>query len=121
MMQYIVLSLVYALSVMITAKVVPSIRVRSYGGAVVFALVLGVIDTLGVALLGLLTLPLVILTLGLWFVVLHTLMFWLVSRLVPSVYVPSLGSAFLGTLVSGVINMILTGLLFQKSFFFASC
>lgn len=120
-MQYIVLSLVYALSIMITTKVVPSIRVRSYGGAVVFALVLGVVDSIGVAILGFLSLPLIVLTLGLWFVVLHTLMFWLVSRLVPSVYVPSFGSAFLGTVVSGLINMLLTGLLFQESTFFISC
>lgn len=121
MLEYFISSLVYALSVFIAAKMVTSIKVRSYAGAVVFALVLGLLDGVLLKVLAFLTLPLIILTLGFGFLLLRALMFWLASRVVSSVEVPSFGSALAGSLVSCIINLILTSLLFHKGAFLLSC
>lgn len=104
MISFLIAGLVYGLSVLLAAKVVPGLRVRSFGSAVIFALVLGVLDTLLFKLLALMTLPLVILSLGLFLVVIRAGLFWLADQLVDGVEVDGFGAALLGSLMSGVIN-----------------
>ena len=65
--------------------------------------------TLG-ALLKLITLPLGILTLGLFFLVINAFMLEFASRLFPALYVRSFGAAFIGALILAILHMILGGL-----------
>jgi putative membrane protein len=57
-----------------------------------------------------LTLPLTILTLGVFLLVLNAVCLWLVTVIVPGVEVRSFGSAFLGALIISIVSWLLTRL-----------
>ncbi|MDY0324529.1 MAG: phage holin family protein [Candidatus Carbobacillus sp.] len=84
------------------------IEVSGIGAALVAALVLGLVNALIRPIVLLLTLPLNILTLGLFTFVVNALMFWLVSAVVKGFNVAGFGSALLGTILLSVISGILT-------------
>jgi len=84
------------------------IEVSGIGAALVAALVLGLVNALIRPIVLLLTLPLNILTLGLFTFVVNALMFWLVSTVVKGFNVAGFGSALLGTILLSVISGILT-------------
>jgi putative membrane protein len=72
--------------------------------------VIGLLNaTLGF-LLKIITLPLGILTLGLFFLVINALMLELAARLVPGFYVKSFGAAFIGAIILAILHMVLGGL-----------
>ena len=78
----------------------------------IFALVLGLLNAFVRPVLGLLTLPLSIITLGLFSLVLNLLMFWLATRLVPATPIPTdlvglIVASILVSIVSSVISRIL--------------
>ncbi|HEY1587324.1 MAG TPA: phage holin family protein, partial [Polyangia bacterium] len=66
MIHHLVHLLITAVAVLIAARIVPGIRVRSFGSAFVFAFVLAVLDVLLGKLLVILALPFVLITLGLF-------------------------------------------------------
>ncbi|MCS6915131.1 MAG: phage holin family protein [Myxococcales bacterium] len=111
MVTFLLSSVLYALSVMVAARVVPGLHVRSFGGALKFALVLGVLDAVLFKALALLTLPVVILTFGLFLLVIRAFLFWLADKLVAGVQVDNFLAAFLGSLLSGAIGFVLRHLL----------
>jgi len=65
-----------AVALLVVAYVLPGIVVASFGSAMLAALVLGLINMLVKPVLVLLTLPITIVTLGLFLLVLNALMFW---------------------------------------------
>lgn len=96
-----------ALAIWIVSQVVRGIRVDSAGAALIAALVIGFINaTLGL-FLKIITFPLTILTLGLFWLVINGLMIYLASGLVRGFHVDSLWSAFWGGIVLSVVNMLL--------------
>jgi len=96
-----------ALAVWIVAQVVPGLYVRGAAAALIAALVIGFINaTLG-ALLKIITFPLTILTLGIFWFVINALMLELASALVPGFQVRSFGAAFIGAIVLSVVNLLL--------------
>lgn len=98
--------LLHSLALIITAKLVPGFVVTSLAAALIAALVLGLLNvTLG-ALLKLLTLPLAILSLGLFFLVINALILKLTSGLVPGFYVQTWGAALIGALVLAILHML---------------
>ena len=80
-MRLILLWLLNALALLAVAYLLPSIQVASFGSAMVAALVLGLVNAVLRPLLLLLTLPVTLLTLGLFLFVLNGLMFWLAGSL----------------------------------------
>ncbi len=112
--------LINALAVWATVYLVPGIEVLPDGpqwaAIVVFALILGLINALLRPLLKLLTLPVLILTLGLFSLLINTLTFWLAAMvgeyLHVGFYVRGFWAAFLGALVVSVVSSVLS-LLFQ--------
>lgn len=108
MLAFLIYCLLYALSIMLAAKVVPGLHVRSYGGAFVFAVVFGVLDGLLFKALALLTLPLVLITLGLFLLVIRAFLFWLADQLVEGVKVDNFFAALAGSTVTGLINFLIT-------------
>ncbi len=94
-----------ALGVLLAAKLVPGIVVASFWTAVLVAVILGILNvTLG-ALLKFLTLPLSLLTFGLFFLVVNALMFWLAS-FIKGFYVAGFWAAFFGSLIVTVVSML---------------
>ncbi len=102
-----------ALALLLVTKVVPGIRVDNFYSALVVALVLGILNALVRPILIFLTLPINILTLGLFTLVINALLLWFVSTLVKGFQVAGFAPAFWGALVlwavSWVTNALLSG------------
>lgn len=99
-----------ALSLMLVTYLVPGITVASFYSALWAALVLGLINALVRPVLILLTLPVNILTLGLFTLVINALLFWLASSVVKGFNVGGFWPAFWGALAVSVISWILNGI-----------
>ena len=100
--------LVTALAVMLAAYLLaPSVSVTDFTSALLFALVLGLLNAFVRPVILLLTLPLNVLTLGLFTLVVNALVFWLAS-LIPyvGVQVTSVMGAFLGALIVSVVSFV---------------
>ena len=81
-----------------------AIDVNGFAGALIFALVLGILNAFLRPILLLLTLPLNLLTLGLFTFVVNAIVFWLAAQLPVGVYVRDFQSAFLGALVVSIVS-----------------
>jgi len=96
--------LLNAVGVYVTASVVPGMRVRNFGAAAMAALVLGVIHAVLWKVLLILTLPLTILTFGLFYFVLVGFTFSLASAFVDGFEVKGIFAGLLGSVVLGLVN-----------------
>jgi putative membrane protein len=99
--------LIVAVALWITARLVPGVTVSSMGTLAIGALVLGLVNALVRPVLVVLTLPITILTLGLFYLVVNGLAFGLAAALVPGFGVRSFGSAVVGALVVSVISWLI--------------
>src|SRR5512146_2167364 len=99
--------LLSALALLIVAHVVPGCHVSGLGAALWAVIVTGFVNaTLGF-FLKLITLPLTILTLGIFWFVINALMLALASSFIPGFHITSFGAAFLGAIVLTLVNMFL--------------
>lgn len=100
-----------ALALLIVAHVVPGFYVRGLTTALWAAVIIGLINaTLG-ALLKLITLPLTILTLGIFWIVINALMLWFATAFVSGFEIRSFVAAFVGAIVLMLVNMVFRALL----------
>src|SRR3990172_8671810 len=81
------------------AHTIPGIYVSSFGAALLFALVLGVINAFIRPLLLILSLPITLLTVGLFALVINALTFWLAGSISAGVHVEGFWGAFWGGLI----------------------
>lgn len=100
--------LVNAAALYLTALLLPGIRLRGLVATLIAAAVLGVANAVLRPLLLLLSLPLNLVTLGLFTLVINALMLLLASALVPGFEVRGFWPAFLGAVVLGVISFLLS-------------
>lgn len=96
------------LILMIIPYIVPGIEVASFFTALVTAIVLAAVNSIIRPLLIVLTLPINILTLGLFTLVINALMFYLVSTIVKGFTVTNFWSAFVGALVYAIFSMLIS-------------
>jgi putative membrane protein len=99
--------LITAAALAAAAQVVPGVRFRSLGILLFSALVLGLVNAVVRPVLVILTLPITILTLGLFYLIINGVAFGLAAALVPGFTVASLGSAVMGALVVGLVSWLL--------------
>jgi putative membrane protein len=90
---------------LLVANLIRGVHVQGWGPALVGAIVLGFVNAVVRPLMVLLTLPLTILTFGLFLLVVNALMLWLVAALVPGIRVQGFGPALLGSLVLTLLNL----------------
>jgi putative membrane protein len=102
--------LVNAVALIVVAYVVPGVHVSGIAGAVVAALILGIVNAVIRPILVILSLPLEILTLGLFTLVINALLFWLVGALHVGLEVSGFWAAFLGAIVMTIVSWILSAL-----------
>jgi putative membrane protein len=95
-----------AVALLIIPEIVAGIAVQSYVSALAAALLLGLINALIRPILILITLPITLLTLGLFTLVINALLFWGVSGLVGGLQVSDFGSAFWGALLYSVLTWL---------------
>jgi putative membrane protein len=91
-----------------------SVRVDSFAAAMFAALILGLVNTLIKPILILLTLPVTVLTLGLFIFVINGLLFWAVANFVKGFSVAGFWSAIGGALLYSIISWALSTLLIEK-------
>ena len=91
-----------------------SIRVDSFGAALVAALVLGLVNTFIRPVLILLTLPATLLTLGLFIFVINGLLFWAVGSWIEGFHVAGFWSAVGGAILYSIISWALSAILLGK-------
>jgi putative membrane protein len=103
--------LIITIAILVAAHIVPGIRVASLGSAIVAAAILGIVNALVRPILVLLTLPLTIVTLGLFLFVINALMFLLAGSIFHGFQVASFWPALLGSLVVTVVSYVAQTLL----------
>lgn len=101
--------LVLTVALAITAAILPGVHVAGLGSLLVAALVLGFLNAVLKPVLVLLTLPLTVLTLGIFYVVLNGILFALGSVLVRGFTVDGLGWAVLGAVIMGLLSAFIGG------------
>lgn len=100
--------LINTLAVLVTGYILPGIRIDNFFTGLVVAVVLGVINAVLRPIIFILTLPINILTLGLFSFVIMGLMVYLASAIVPGFHVSNFGWAVLFAIVVALINFFLT-------------
>jgi putative membrane protein len=101
--------LVNALAIWLATEIVPGIGVRSTSTVIVAALVLGLLNAVVRPILLVLTLPLTLVTLGLFLFVLNGFCLWLTSALVPGFQVRGFWPAFWGALIVSALSWAVNG------------
>jgi putative membrane protein len=102
-----------AFALFFVMKLVPGIQIDRFGDLLVATLVIGLLNAFLRPLVILLTLPVTLLTLGLFTLVINGVMFYLASHLVSGFHVTSFGAAFLAALLFSLFSFILN-MLFQS-------
>ena len=102
--------LLMSISLLIVSYIVPGFFVRSLGAALVAAIVFGFLNaTLGL-ILKIITFPLTLLTLGIFWFIINAIILEITSALVPGFFIRSFFSALLGAIVLMLVNMLLRAL-----------
>lgn len=100
--------LLLTISIILTSYLVEGIYVASFFSALFAALVLGILNALFRPLLIVITLPINILTLGLFTFVINALLLKMVSGVVPGFYVHGFWSAVFGSLIISLVSWLLS-------------
>ena len=100
--------LVLTISIILTSYLVDGIYVESFFSALFAALVLGILNALFRPVLLVITLPINILTLGLFTFVINALLLKMVSGVVPGFYVYGFWSAVFGSLIISLVSWLLS-------------
>ncbi|HEX4601325.1 MAG TPA: phage holin family protein [Gemmatimonadales bacterium] len=96
--------IITALGLWAAAAIIPGVRIDGWPTLLVAALLLGIVNAVIRPIILILTLPLTILTLGLFILVVNGLSLSLVAWVLPGFHVAGLGAAILGSLVVGLTS-----------------
>ena len=104
-----------ALALMALPYLLPGVQLRGLGSALIVALLLGLLNTLIRPVLLVLTLPINVLTLGLFTLVINGFLFWLTARLMGGFEVAGFWWAVIAALVYSLISWAISALLLRKN------
>jgi putative membrane protein len=107
--------LINAFALIAVAYLLPGIAVASFTTALVAALVLGLVNAVVRPVLFLLTLPVTVLTLGLFIFVLNGLLFWFVGSFIQGFVVAGFWPGVFGAIVFSLISWLLSALLLKSA------
>src|ERR1700724_794006 len=94
-----------ALCILVVARVVPGIVVQGFGTALLAAVIIGFVNgTIGL-LLKILTFPLIVLTFGIFWIIINALMLKFASVFVPGCYVEGVPAAIWGAIILSLLNV----------------
>ena len=96
-----------AAALLLVAHLTPGVKVASFGSALLAAFVLGLLNTLVRPLLVLLTLPVTVLTLGLFLFIINAAMFWSAAELLSGLSVTGFGAALVGSVIYSLCGMVI--------------
>ena len=107
-MKLLIRLLITALLAYTLANIMSGVHVNSFWTAMVFAIVLAVLNVIVKPILILLTLPLTIFTLGLFLLVINTLVVLLASKFVGGFTIDSFGAGFLFSLILSIVSFLIS-------------
>jgi putative membrane protein len=108
-MFFIIRLIIHMVAILIISYLFPKmIRVDGLMAALVAAFLLGIVNVIIRPILVFLTLPLTVLTLGLFLLVINGLMLWLVAALVKGFHVNGFWGAVFGSLLISIVSWILS-------------
>ncbi|HYL54485.1 MAG TPA: phage holin family protein [Gemmatimonadales bacterium] len=96
--------LITALGLWAATKIVPGVQINGWGNLLVAALLLGIVNAVIRPVILILTLPLTVLTLGLFILVVNGISLSVVAWLMPGFTLSGLGSAILGSVIVGLTS-----------------
>ncbi len=99
--------LLLAGALLLVAHLYPGVVVKSFTSALIAALVLGLLNTLLRPILVLLTLPVTVLSLGLFLFVINALMFWAAASVLDGLAVTGFWAALVGSLIYSLCGMVI--------------
>jgi putative membrane protein len=106
-MKIIVRWLLLAAALLLVAYLYPGVAIKSFGSAMIAAFVLGLLNTLLRPILVLLTLPVTVITLGLFLFVINALMFYFAASVLDGFYVTGFVAALIGSLLYSLCGMVI--------------
>lgn len=113
-MKLILVWLLNALALLAVAYLVPGIHVAGFAAALVAALVIGLVNMFIRPILVLLTLPITLLTLGLFILVINGLLFYVVANWLQGFDVTTITAGIIGALLYSVLSWLLSALLIDQ-------
>ena len=96
-----------AAALLAVAHLYSGVQVETFTAALVAALVIGLLNIFVRPVLVLLTLPVTLVTLGLFLFVINALMFWAASEMLPNFQVTGFGAALLGSLIYSLLGIVI--------------
>ena len=99
--------LLSAVALLALSQIYTGVQVSSFGAAMIAALVIGLFNIVLRPVLVLLTLPVTVLTLGLFLFVINALLFWAAASMLDGFQVAGFGAALLGSLAYSVMGIII--------------
>lgn len=99
--------LLSATALLAVAHLYSGVQVQSFGQALIAALVIGLFNAVLRPLLVVLTLPVTVLTLGLFLFVINALLFWAAAGILDGFVVSGFAAALLGSLIYTLMGMII--------------
>ncbi len=106
-MKILVRWLLLAAALLLVANVYPGVQVASFGSAMIAALVLGLFNTLLRPILVLLTLPVTLLTLGLFLFVINALLFYFAASVLDGFHVSGFVAALIGSVLYSICGLVI--------------
>jgi len=113
MLDFLLTWLLAAVSLAITAKLVPGLLIASWSAAAIAVVIMGLVNAIVKPILVLLTLPITILSLGLFLLVVNAITLSLVGYLTPGFTVGGFWPAFFGAIILSVVSGLL-GIFFRQ-------
>jgi putative membrane protein len=108
MVAFVIRWVVTTLAVLVAAHLIPGINYEGWGTLLGASLLLGIINAFVRPILLLLSLPFIIVTMGLFIFVINALLLLLVSKIIPAFQVAGFWSAFFGAIVVSLVSWILS-------------
>lgn len=106
-MKTIVKWLLSATALLAVAYLYSGVQVTSFGAALIAAFVIGLFNMILRPVLVLLTLPVTLITLGLFLFVINALMFWAAAEILDGFHVRGFGAALLGSLIYSAFGVVI--------------
>jgi putative membrane protein len=106
-MKMLVRWLLLAAALLLVANLYPGVVVKSFGSALIAAFVLGLFNALLRPILVLLTLPVTLVTLGLFLFVINALMFYFAASVLEGLNVTGFGAALIGSLIYSLCGLVI--------------
>ncbi|MBI2972990.1 MAG: phage holin family protein [Armatimonadetes bacterium] len=97
-----------AIAIYLTTRIIQGLQIPDFTTALIAALVLGIVNAFIRPIVLLLTLPINLLTLGLFTLIVNTLMLYLVAAVVRSFVITSFWSALIGAVLIAIISTLLS-------------